>query len=62
MKFTICHDTSKKTLAIPGPSSSSPDWRTRSGWPSMQDMVAWCSPGRRALQGSGWRPSGRSTI
>ena len=23
MKFTICHDTSKKTLAIPGPPSSS---------------------------------------
>ena len=34
MKFTICHDTSKKTLAIPRAASSSPDWRTRAAGPA----------------------------
>lgn len=30
----------------PGPPSSSPDWRTRSGWPCIQSTAASCLPGR----------------
>lgn len=62
MKFTICHDTSKKTLAIPRAALQ------LSGLEDAERLALHTEHGcivltrQGGLQGSGWMPSGCSTI